>query len=105
MKVTLEERFTDFELFQMFNVECNPQAEQKATRVKHDKEQYAFNDIKMPLWKNKKRKLTKRVKHHNDYVKEGITSEPAGKSRVADLARFYQNNDGESAFSIPDIDY
>jgi len=102
--IKLEDRFSDFELFQMFQVECNPDAEQKETRVGYVEAPYHFNDVKVPLLKNKKRKLSKRIVHFEDHVKSGITREPAGKSRVADLARFYQDNPRESAFDIPGVD-
>lgn len=102
--IKLEDRFSDFELACMFNVECNPDADQKETRVPFVEGVYEFNDCKVPLLKLKKRKLTKRTVHFEDHVKPGITREPAGKSRVADLARFYAENPGESAFDIPGID-
>ena len=102
--IKLEDRFSDFELAQMFNIECKPDAEQHETRVPYVEGVYEFNDVKMPLLINRKRRLTKRTVHFEDHVKSGVTREPAGKSRVADLARFYAENPGESAFDIPGVD-
>ena len=35
-----------------------------------------------------------------DTVRDGITKQPPGKSRVADLARWYAEHPGESAFNV-----
>lgn len=102
--IVLDERFTDFELAQMFNIELVTD-ESKASRVPYfEDEPYNFNDVRVPLLRNRKRKLSKRVVHFEDHVKSGVTREPAGKSRVADLARFYAENPGESAFDIPGVE-
>jgi hypothetical protein len=100
----LQARFSDFELSQMFNVDCDPNCKVRHTlRVRYIEEPYAFNDIKVPLLVNKKRKVTKRVKHYCDSIKPGITThEPGTKARVADLAKFYaENREAEiSAFEV-----
>jgi hypothetical protein len=78
---------TDAELFAMFNVDCAPTTP------------FSMN---VPLLKVRvrKAKVSKRVKHTCDKIKAGITEEAPGRSRVADLARFYDANaEGEvSAF-------
>ena len=95
-KIQIDERFNDMELFAMFNVDCNPNAEQKETRVAWDESEYATNDIKVPLWKLKKRQLTrgeKKALQGEDNIKPGISQEKPGSKRVADLARFYDENE------------
>lgn len=102
MKVKLEDRFSDFELFEMFNVECDPNADQQKTRVRYIEEPYVFNDVKVPLLVRRKRKVSKRVRHYNDTIRAGVTSQPPGKGRVADLAKYYQDptNEGVSPFEV-----
>ena len=96
-------QFSDFELFQMFQVECNPDADQKETRVPHIEDGMAFNDIKVPLWVNRQRKPSKRERHYEDMIRDGITNHPAGsKGRVDDLATYYAEHmeDEVSAFHV-----
>ena len=105
--IQLEDRFSDFELVQMFNVECAPHVGwERSSRKKYDDTSaYAFNDVKVPLLVTRKRKISKRVKHYNDAIKAGVTRhEPGTKGRVADLIAFYAvNAAGEvSAFDIED---
>lgn len=93
-KIKLEERFTTFELAEMFNVDCDPNcADRKTLRVRYLDEPYAFNDTKVPLLVRRKRKATKRVKHYDDRIKAGVTEyEPGTKGRYADLVAFYAAN-------------
>lgn len=104
--INLDERFSDFELFQMFSLDCDPKAESRTSKVRYVEERYVFNDVKVPLWTNRKRRLPKRVKHFEDHIKPGITAEPAGsKGRLAALVAFYaENHESEvSAFDIPGV--
>ena len=99
----LSDRFTDLELFAMFNVDCNPKGD---SRVKYLELPYVFNDIRVPLWRTKRIVISKRFKSTrtcDDTIKEGITHhKPGSKGRVADLAKFYaQHTEAEeSAFTI-----
>jgi hypothetical protein len=102
--ISLDERFTAFELAQMFNVDCDPNCSKRNTlRVRYIEANYAFNDVRVPLLVNRKRKVSKRVKHYCDEIKSGITThEPGTKGRVADLAKWYAANaaNEESAFEV-----
>ena len=71
-------RFSPAELFGMFNVEC---ADNWSSP----------NCLSIPLLKVKVKKVkaSKRMKHTCDHIKEGITDAAPGKSRVADLVKFY----------------
>jgi len=105
--IKLEERFSDFEISQMFNVDCEPDCRNRGKmRVRYIEAQYALNDTKVPLLVNRKRKVSKRVKHYNDTIKPGITTREPGKGRVADLIRYYQNpaNEGVSPFTCEEME-
>jgi hypothetical protein len=94
-KIALTERFTAFELSQMFNIDCNPDCDyRQGLRVRYIDEPYAFNDCKVPLLINRKRKLSKRVRPmFDDNLKAGISEyEPGTKGRLADLVAFYADN-------------
>ena len=97
MKIRHESRFTDVELFAMFNVELNSSRQGRRGAI-----QTAIGDIQTPLLVWKKVKLPKRFNTAiGDNVKAGVTIHPPGsKERVADLAAFYQDNAGDelSAF-------
>lgn len=96
-------KFSAFECARMFNVDCNPQGRVKSAKVRYIEEPYALNDINVPLWTFKKRKVSKRVKHYCDSIKPGITEhEPGTKERVADLVRWYAEHaaNEESAFEV-----
>ena len=90
----LANRFSDFELFAMFNVDCDTECKTRNTlRVRYIEAPYAFNDTKVPLLVNRKRKVSKRVKHYCDEIKSGVTTHgPGTKGRVADMVRFYAAN-------------
>ena len=78
-ELAIDKRFTDGELFGMFNVECSPSWT-------------GPNCLRIPLLKVKVRKVkaSKRMqKMPCDKIKDGITKELPGKSRVADLVKFY----------------
>lgn len=83
--------FTDAELFSMFNVEC-------ATSWTSP------NCLNVPLLKVRVRKpkVSKRVKHTCDKIRDGITTANPGKGRVADLVRFYATHgvNEESPFEV-----
>ena len=102
--IALENRFSDFELFSMFNVDCDAECKTRNTlRVRYIEAPYVFNDCKVPLLVSRKRKPTKRVKHYCDEIKSGITRcEPGTKGRVADLAKWYSAHaeSEESAFKV-----
>ena len=102
IKIKLEDRFTEKQLWQLFNVECD--ASTRRTNIHSVDEPYCFNDVKVPLWhvRNKHSKVSKRVKHRDDRVKQGVTVHPPGKQRVEDLVRFYSERSQfeESAFDI-----
>ena len=93
-KIKLEERFTTFELFDMFQIDCDPNCmDRKSLRVRYIEAPYALNDTKVPLLIRRKRKVTKRVKHYCDSIKAGVTEyEPGTKGRYADLVKFYRAN-------------
>jgi hypothetical protein len=91
MNIEHEARFTEAELFSMFNVECNSAWASP-------------NSLTMPLLKVKVKKVkqSKRMKHTCDKIKAGITLENPGKARVADLVAYYNNplNAGVSPFEV-----
>ena len=94
-KIKLTERFTMFELAEMFNVDCDPACKDRKTlRVRYIDEPYALNDTKVPLLVRRKRRLTKRVRPmFDDRIKPGVTEhEPGTKGRHADLIAFYAAN-------------
>lgn len=90
-KINLDERFTTFELFDMFNVDCAPDCQDRSKfRVRYFEAPYAFNDTKVPLLIRRKRKVSKRVRPFNDGLKDGVSKhEPGTKGRHADLVAFY----------------
>lgn len=90
-KIKLTERFTAFELADMFNIDCDPECmNRKSLRVRYIDEPYAFNDTKVPLLIRRKRKVSKRVRPFNDNLKAGVSEyEPGTKGRHADLVAFY----------------
>lgn len=95
-KIALDERFTDFELAQMFNVDCNPTAGRKhAAKVRNIEEPYALNDIKIPLWKNRKRTLKRGERNalqQDDYCRREVSTNPPGsKDRIEDLRKYYSS--------------
>ena len=102
IKIKLEDRFTEQQLWDMFNVECDKKTERSNTYAID--EPFCFNDVKVPLWhvRSKRSKVSKRVKHRDDRVKQGITIHPPGKQRVEDLVRFYASHSDaeESAFEV-----
>lgn len=96
-------QFSAFECAAMFNVDCNPQGKVKSAKVRYIEEPYAMNDINVPLWTFKKRRVSKRVRPmFDDNIKPGITEHEPGKGRVADLVKFYAEHaaNEESAFDI-----
>ena len=94
-KINLDERFTAYELARMFNVECK---------------QGSTGEIKIPLLKIKRRKLSRgesKAVQPDDFIREGITSAPAGsKERIEALKAYYADVTAEtesntlSAFTI-----
>ena len=91
-ELAIDKRFTDGELFGMFNVEC---ANSWASP----------NCLKVPLLKVKvrKAKASKRLqKMPCDKIKDGVTTHQPGKDRVDDLVAYYNNpmNAGLSAFEV-----
>ena len=98
--IALADRFSDIELFQMFNVECEV--------VGHKPGAYALDSDKVnrPLWKIRKVKATKRTKKHvGDMIRDGITCHaPGSKDRVKDMAAFYakemEKEEKTSAFLV-----
>ena len=105
--ITHEDRFTEMEMFSLFNVECLPGGERKdGSRLSTDNEPYVFNDILVPLWTKTKRELSRgeaAAVQSEDNIKPGISNNAVGsKARVADLAAFYaENGEAEkSAFYV-----
>lgn len=104
-KIKLTERFTMFELADMFNVDCDPNCQnRRKLRARYIEAPYALNDCNMPLLVRRKRKLSKRVRPmFDDNLKAGISEyEPGTKGRHADLVAWYAANavNEESPFEI-----
>jgi len=103
-------QFTDLELFDMFNVELTPNApHSEGDRRPYIEEGMCFNDIKTCLWSKTKRSLNRGERNAlqtDDNVCDGVTNEPPGSGRVADLAKFYDTailfDDPPSPFDIDD---
>lgn len=89
--VSIDSRFSDGELFGLFNVECA-------------NSWTSPNCLSVPLLKVRSRKVkpSSRVRHTCDHIKPDITDENPGKSRVNDLVKFYNNplNAGVSPFEV-----
>ena len=106
IKIAHEDRFSEMELFSMFNIECLPGGERKDSSKQTDvEEKYCFNDVLVPLWKETKRELPrgeKKAVQDEDNIKPGISQHKPGSQRVADLAKFYAENaeKEESAFFV-----
>lgn len=103
--IAINDRFTDFELFQMFNIDCDPNIDARETRVPYVEGEYEFNDVKCPMWRNIKRSLSrgeKKAVTNGDLIRDGVTDAPSGsKQRIADLAAYYQSQTEEkSAFLV-----
>lgn len=94
----LGERFTDLELFRMFNVDCAPTiAHKDGDRRPAIEEGMCFNDIKVSLWSEVSRPLSRGEKaalQSDDFIREGVSSTPPGSERVADLAAYYASQEG-----------
>lgn len=82
-------QLTDAELFAAFNVDCAPTG---------------LFSLNVPLLKVRVRKpkANKRVKHTCDKIKDGITQEAPGRSRVDDLARFYDAHASQEVSAFED---
>lgn len=101
---------TDMELFDMFNVEITPDVpHSRGDRRATIDEPYCFNDIKTCLWSKTKRPLTrgfKKALQSADNIVDGVTDQPPGSGRVADLADFYEKamlfDEPPSPFDIDD---
>ena len=81
-ELEIDKRFTDGELFGMFNVECAPSWT-------------GPNCLRIPLLKVRVRKAkqSKRLqKMPCDKIKDGVTTHQPGKARVDDLVAFYAAN-------------
>jgi len=78
--------------------------------MKYVEAPYVFNDIKVPLWTIRKRKLKRgerKAQQVGDHLREGISTHPPGsRGRIADLAAHYSevaadpSAEVESAFDI-----
>ena len=102
--VAIEDRFTDVELFGLFNIDIMPDADHKDgdRRQYDDTSPYAFNDIKCQLWSFTKRTLPRGERNalqSGDHLKRGISDQPPGSGRVEDLARYYQGMAGQAEIS------
>jgi hypothetical protein len=94
---------TDFDLFHMFNMELagdiDPRTKNRERKADVERYGDCLDMVKLPLWKFHE-KRSKRVKpHQEDKIRPGITNQPPGKDRVADLIRFYAQSEGESPFN------
>ena len=81
-ELAIDKRFTDGELFGMFNFECSPSWT-------------GPNCLRIPLLKVRVRKAkqSKRLqKMPCDKIKDGVTTHQPGKARVDDLVAFYAAN-------------
>lgn len=81
MKVKHEDRFSDMELFAMFNIAV-PCQDKKG------------REFVAPLWKVKQRKLKRGEQNalqSEDLIKEGVSQHPPGSAgRIADLTTHYE---------------
>jgi len=92
MKITHEERFSEMEMFGMFNIAYETTLKDGTKRV-------------VNMWKETRRKLTRgeaAACQDEDNIKPGISQHRPGSQRVADLAKFYAENAEEekSAFFV-----
>jgi len=112
MKIKAEDRFTEMEMFRMFNVDIAPNVPlHKGERNRPIEEAYCLNDIKVRLWRFRKRNPSRgerKALQSEDYCV--VSQHPPGSAgRIADLAAHYEGvdwdteeGDHESAFDIPD---
>jgi len=99
MKVKLEDRFSDVELFRMFNVDIAPDIpHSEGERNPPVEEKYCFNDIKARLWTFRKRNPSRGERNalqNEDYC--WVSQHPPGSAgRIEDLARHYQGVDWDT---------
>jgi hypothetical protein len=111
--IAINDRFTDVELFDLFNIDIMPDAphEEGDRRPYDDESAYVFNDIKCQLWSHTKRTLPRGERNALQGEDHCSVSEhpPGSAGRIADLAAHYQGvewdaeeGDHESAFAIPE---
>ena len=91
MKIKHEDRFTMVEMFQMFQVDCDPHAEGKTVRSR-------CSDVKVPLWRYRRkaqRKGRMKAPQLGDGIREGVTIHPPGsRERIEDMQKFYATQNG-----------
>jgi len=88
---SLEKRFSMVELFQMFNLELSPNGP-PVRPTKNRADDFAFEIVRLPLWKVGKRRIKKRrfKRGFPDFLNAQVSRHPAGsKERIADLTFFY----------------
>jgi len=107
--IAIEDRFSDMELARMWNVEICPDIpHSRWERRPPIEEKYCFNDIKVRLWRFKKRNPSRgerKALQSEDYCV--VSQHPPGSAgRIADLAAHYEGvdwdteeGDHESAFN------
>ena len=97
--IALADRFSDYELFGMFNVECSFHGSRPGG------EPVETDAVAVPLWKKTRRSVPKRHKQPGlefDKVRENVTNHAPGTAgRLDDLRKFYSDaTDERSAFAI-----
>jgi len=109
IKISHEERFTDFELFGMFNFDVRPNATNSRNlhRMSDDEPYAGMSVIKHPLLHFAKKRRSKRWRMFPDNIRPEVSQNPAGsRDRIEDMAAYYaeqmkkEENDRESAFDI-----
>jgi hypothetical protein len=110
MRIKHEERFTAVEMFAMFNVELWNDDSLPTKKREHELSDLGdcVDNVVLPLWKFREYTPPKGKSlpiypdtEITDNIKNGVTIHPPGsKERMADLAKFYQDNPEESAFTV-----
>lgn len=92
--IQLGERFTDLELFRMFNVDVAPSIpHDQGDRRPLIEEGMCFNDIKIQLWSEVKRPLSRgerKALQSEDYCVVS-DSPPGSEGRIADLRAHFSS--------------
>lgn len=108
--IAIEDRFTEMEMFRMFNVDIAPNIPLcEGERNRPIEELYCLNDIKVRLWTLRKRpsRGERKALQSEDYCVVS-TNPPGSAGRIADLSAHYEGvewdteeGDHKSAFDIP----
>ncbi len=102
--IAIDDRFTEMELFDLFNVEIAPDIDAKHGEKRRPiEERYYFDDVKVRLWKTTKRRLPRGERKSlqtKDNLRRGISDHaPGSRGRLDDLQKYYSGLSAEAEIS------